>query len=84
MQKLLLFILVLLAIFYVRRWWAQRQEGVRPGPAGRRDEAPREVETMRECAQCGLLVPDSEAVRAQEAYFCCAEHARLGMRRERS
>lgn len=29
---------------------------------------------MRRCAQCGIHIPDNEAVAAQGRYFCCAAH----------
>jgi uncharacterized protein len=33
---------------------------------------------MRRCAHCGLHIPETEAVRRDEEYFCCREHADLG------
>ncbi|MGL4768574.1 MAG: PP0621 family protein [Formosimonas sp.] len=30
---------------------------------------------MRACARCGLHVPESEGVRVQGMFYCCAEHA---------
>lgn len=85
MQKLLVFFLALIAVYYVRRWL----QGQSARPVPRADEAARtpaegHAEVMRECAHCGLLIPESEAVSAEGNSFCCAEHARLGASRERS
>jgi uncharacterized protein len=44
--------------------------GRRPGPSGR--ELPRE--DMVPCAQCGLHVPKSEALRFKDQYFCSDRH----------
>jgi len=77
MSKLLLFILVLVAIFFVRRWM-QRDEAPAREPRSREGSQVAELpaEQMRECLQCGLLIPDSEAVRVGDAHFCCIDHAR--------
>lgn len=73
MQRLVLFILVLVVIYYVRRWL---QRGGRSTAAEQIPAQPAEAELMCECAQCGLLVPESEAVRSGERFFCSPEHAR--------
>lgn len=84
MQKLLLFFLVLIGIWYVRRLVqrsaADESASARPAQTRRdvRDEAP--SETVRECAQCGVLVPESEGVIVDYEFYCSAEHARLAGR----
>lgn len=77
MSKLLLFFLVLVGIFYLRRWM-QRDDAPARIPVPRQDvqSAEQPAEQMRECLQCGLLIPDSEAVRVRDAHFCCIDHAR--------
>jgi uncharacterized protein len=35
-------------------------------------------EAMRACAQCGLNVPDSEAIRDGDLAYCSDAHLRLG------
>jgi len=37
-------------------------------------------ETVRECTQCGVLVPESEGVIVGDAFYCSTEHARLAGR----
>lgn len=80
MQKLLLFIAVLVGVFYVRKYLQRMANPPRraaPDTARRQPDAI-EAETMRECAHCGVLVPPSESVTEGDACFCCAEHARAG------
>jgi uncharacterized protein len=70
-RLLILFALVVLAI-----WWLRR---VAQGPAapGARREAPARDELVR-CAHCGLLLPRGEARQSAGALYCSEEHARLG------
>ena len=48
----------------------------------RRKEAGKSVtaERMLECRRCGLIVPESEGVRAGEDFYCCDAHRRAGPR----
>ena len=41
-----------------------------PGPA------PAAAENMVRCVQCGVNLPQSDAVRADGGWACCTEHAR--------
>jgi len=85
-RNILVFILVLIGIFYVRR--ALRRTGKTGGQAAgeARDtpaEASREelvIEQMVPCAHCGLHVPESEGLRGSGGFFCSEEHRRLGSR----
>jgi len=69
MGKFLLLICIVVAV-----WWLAK--GFRKGnvdeaaPAG-------EPERMVHCEHCGVYLPQSEAVRQGEHYYCCAEHRRL-------
>lgn len=48
----------------------------RAGGMGAAGQAgPRLTEPMVRCASCGIHVPKGDAVSADGAYFCCAEHA---------
>ncbi|MEN3111444.1 PP0621 family protein [Uliginosibacterium paludis] len=75
MQKLLLFVLVLCGIFYFRRWLEKKGD-----TSGAQTGAPvapgKRVEHVRECRECGILVPESEAVKVEDDYYCGDEHAR--------
>ena len=78
MQKLLIVILVIIGL-----WWARgalrrfkAQNALRRKEAGK----PVAAERMLECRHCGLIVPESEGVRAGEEFYCCDAHRRAGQR----
>ncbi len=80
MRNILIFILVLIAIWWVRRALQRMREG---GAAKRAHKAGRASgpERMLACDHCGVHVPESEGVRQGDAFFCSEEHRRLGARR---
>jgi uncharacterized protein len=77
-RNLLIFLLILFAIWWVRRALRRRDEAGGNAPRGRRGR--NEPEPMLSCAQCGVHVPESEGVRDGDRFFCCEEHRRLGAR----
>ena len=77
MRNLLIFILILVVVWWVRRALSRPGGGSR-GRGGRRGD---DAEVMLACEQCGVHVPESEGVRDGRAFFCCEEHRRLGVRR---
>lgn len=83
MRNLLLFVLLLLGIWWVRRALSSSD---RQTPGAEQDQHPHatpphgDAERMRACAHCGVLVPESEGVSAAGAFYCGPEHARLGPR----
>ncbi|NTV10667.1 MAG: hypothetical protein HGA47_07815 [Zoogloea sp.] len=78
MRNLLLLLLVIIGYLYLRR--ALRDAAGHGG--GRRADSPpaAEAERMVACAQCGVHVPESEAVFDGEVPYCSIEHRRLGPR----
>ncbi len=80
MRTLLIFILVLIAIWWVRRALTRFGRSG-PGADGKKRTRGAEPERMLGCAHCGLHVPESEGLRVGEDFFCCEEHRRLGPRR---
>lgn len=73
MGKLLLFVLVaILAYLFFKG--SGRRTGSPPGGGAKRS---RPAERMVECAHCGVHLPESEAVKQADRYFCCDEHRRL-------
>ena len=85
MRNLLLFILILIVVWWVRRA-LQRPGGLFGALRGRASgEQPGkrtgDPERMVACAHCGVHVPESECVRDADAAYCCADHRRLGVRR---
>ncbi|NMG00477.1 PP0621 family protein [Aromatoleum toluolicum] len=80
MRNLLLFVLVLVGIWWVRRALNRPRDG--RGSAGKQAGEGRKgaLERMLGCDHCGVHVPESEGVRDGELFFCCEEHRRLGAR----
>lgn len=77
MRNLLLFLLVLFAIWWIRRALKRPSDGgTRSKGAGKAKGAL--TEQMVECAHCGVHVPESEGVRDGSRFFCSEEHRRLG------
>lgn len=70
MGKLILFLIVILAVY----WWLRK-----PRTIARQDDIPaaQEPETMVSCALCGLHVPLRESVAANGRHYCGAEHRDL-------
>ncbi|WP_374361727.1 PP0621 family protein [Pseudoduganella danionis] len=50
--------------------------GPAPGPAARQ-HGNAEVETMLQCAHCGVFYPASETVQARGRDYCSAAHAAM-------
>lgn len=45
-----------------------------------RKSGPGTPKNMVRCAQCGLHLPEAEAIAYQDRHYCCAEHRRLHTR----
>ncbi|MDY6921517.1 MAG: PP0621 family protein [Pseudomonadota bacterium] len=41
---------------------------------GKKPSAPTDAATMKKCEHCGVHLPESEACREGDKYFCSAEH----------
>jgi uncharacterized protein len=70
-RLLVLIVLVVLAVWFIRRALRRLQPGDKP--------LVKEGELVR-CAHCGVHLPRSEARQAEGILFCSEEHARLGKR----
>lgn len=87
MRNLILFVLVLVGIWWVRRALANKR--ARGGGAGRSarteggGKSARGMERMIECAHCGVHVPESEGLSEAGRFYCCDAHRRLGPGRGR-
>lgn len=73
MQKLFLFLLVLVAIYYFRRVFNGGRKNARVPPQSRTPPVP--PEAVRECRACGLHVPQSEGIEVNGEFYCSVEHA---------
>ncbi|MGP1677911.1 MAG: PP0621 family protein [Burkholderiales bacterium] len=69
MSKLLLLILVFAAAWWLAKGFRRKDAG-----AGGPEDA---AEKMVNCGHCGLYLPQSEAIREGDRFFCCTEHRRL-------
>jgi uncharacterized protein len=70
-RYLLLFALVVLAFWLVRRALARPQQGAPRPPATTQGD-------LVSCAHCGTHLPLAEAKAVGERVYCSDEHARLG------
>ncbi|MBX3679877.1 PP0621 family protein [Cognatazoarcus halotolerans] len=77
MNKLLLFVLVMLAVYWGRRAFSKPAARSGKDPAAGRAGRAAEPEKMLACVHCGIHVPESEGVRDDHDFYCCAEHRRL-------
>jgi uncharacterized protein len=71
-RLLVLILLVVLAVWLIRRAFRASQQAVKsekPGPV---------QQDLVRCARCGVHLPRAEAREAGGALFCGEEHARLG------
>lgn len=75
MGKLLVLIVVVLAAFALLKALAGAKRGSRPD-SPRAGSRPAPGERMVPCGQCGVNVPESEALAAGGRFFCCDEHRR--------
>jgi len=64
---------LLLIVVIAAAWWLAR--GLRRSDTRAAPEAA--PEQMVNCAHCGLYLPQGEAIREGDRFFCCAEHRRL-------
>ena len=53
-------------VYYLYRRWVNAQTAAR--------ERPPQPTTMKKCAQCGLHLPEKEAVSQNQLYFCSEAH----------
>jgi uncharacterized protein len=70
MGKLLVLVLVVLVAYALVKALAAKSRA--PGPAPGQQAG----ERMVPCSQCGINLPESEALAAGGRYFCCDEHRR--------
>ena len=69
MKFLLMFFIVMVIAF---QWRQSRKPKVHK--AARRSAPPAGASTMVPCAQCGLHVPEADAVHGKKALYCSAAH----------
>lgn len=88
MRNLLLFVLILVGVWWLRRAFGSksrgggRASGSRAGQ-GKASAGEGAMERMVECAHCGVHVPESEGVSDAGRFYCSEAHRRLGPGRGR-
>jgi uncharacterized protein len=72
LAKILLLVLGLLLAYWILKSYRRRvdRHGKAAPPAG--------GESMVQCARCGVHLPRSESVPAQDRFYCSPEHQRAG------
>jgi uncharacterized protein len=78
-RLIVLIVLVVVAVWLLRRAVAPRAPRHTPAAGGASAEAPG-GELVR-CAHCGTYLPHAEAKRAGDLLYCTEDHARLGPRK---
>jgi uncharacterized protein len=78
MRNLLLFLLILIGVYYLRRLLAGDKADDTPAAPNTASVPQQEAEQVLPCANCGLLVPASEGIQSHGLFFCSTEHQRLG------
>jgi len=70
LAKIILLVLGLLLVYWILRSYRRRVERREPRPpaAGGED--------MVQCARCGVHLPRSESITAQDQFYCSPEHQR--------
>lgn len=78
MRNILIFILLLIVVWWVRRALARPKRPRRPWQAPDDGDG---AERMLACDHCAIHIPESEGVRDGAGFFCCEDHRRLGVKR---
>lgn len=80
MRNLLLFVLILIGVWWLRRAFTPKSPrgGKTAGRAAAGQQGDDGMERMLECAHCGVHVPESEGVSEAGRFYCSEAHRRLG------
>ena len=66
MRMLLIFIALAIIVMVIKRLWLQPRTGT---PKRRQLSG-----QMVQCKYCGMYIPETEAIRAQDQWYCSSEH----------
>lgn len=67
--RLVVFVLLFWTGWRLWRYWQRLQN-----PTAKQDNRPAEGEAMVPCAQCGVHLPQSSALKSGSRHFCSREH----------
>ncbi|HEX2520188.1 MAG TPA: PP0621 family protein [Castellaniella sp.] len=81
MAKLLIWAVIIVAVLLVSRILNTQKNQARQAAARRQSaDSQAAADTMVRCAHCQIYLPRAEAYMSHGQTFCCAEHARLGLK----
>jgi len=83
MGKVLFWAVVIVGVLLVTRLLTHHAANRRAGESPPKNAAPRslkESEEMVRCAHCQVYLPQSEALKQNDHYWCSPEHAKQGVR----
>ena len=85
MSRIIFFVIIFAVIYF--GWRAMRMRQIKleeklQEMTLKKEEARPVVksERMVECAYCGTYVPEKEAIKSGQNYYCCEQHKNLGPR----
>ncbi|HEX7387343.1 MAG TPA: PP0621 family protein [Castellaniella sp.] len=82
MAKLLIWAVIILAVLLVSRILNAQKAAARQAAEKRQAPGSRQAaDAMVRCAHCHIYLPRAEAYMSHGQTFCCAEHARLGLKK---
>jgi uncharacterized protein len=72
------FVLLLLVLVGGLWWWSRshRRSDAPTAPPAR--QTPKKVSEMVACANCGVHLPETDAVQGEGNLYCCPEHRDAG------
>lgn len=71
-----LLVLAVVALAYTL-WKHNRQSEMQAGKQAPQRPKPNTPATMVACKHCGVMLPETDAVKGKLGYYCGAEHQRL-------
>ncbi len=81
MGKILFWAVVIIGVLFVTRLLAHqaaKREVSRDKPKKTKPESLGKAEEMVRCANCGVYMPTSEAIKQNDKFWCSTEHAKAG------
>ena len=73
MGPLIRLVLIFFALWLIIRYIKRALDTPSPRPPS--PDTPERVSAMLKCKQCGVYVPQSEATRRGDNFYCSSEHA---------
>ncbi|MCD8504145.1 MAG: hypothetical protein LRY53_11850 [Burkholderiaceae bacterium] len=86
MGKILFWTVVIIGVLFITRliahYAAKRQTKIDKPKTGKPESLGKPEEMVR-CANCGVYMPRSDAVKQNEQFWCSTEHAKAGVKEQR-